>query len=234
MTGIKDHNYPAFYAAAANLRELGYSVVNPAELDEGNQTREWEYYLRRDLAFVIRAEQVVVLPGWEKSKGARLEAHLAQALGTPVYAYPSLAPVIALPEGSPLTPAGIEQTLRETFPNGHPDFLPLLTGIAQLHSDKNHDYAGGGNPLGNFQRVASLLGNYPGFPASTPVGVALVYALKQLDAVLWGLAKSIEHRVEGLESRLTDIAVYALLAIIMLRDQKGDKANVRARLRSAA
>ena len=108
--------------------------------------------------------------------------------------------------------------LREEFPNGHPDFLPTTVKEIALHDAKNHDYAAGGSPLGNFERVSHILSLYPGFPVDKPYGVALIYALKQIDAVLWGLCKNIDHRVEGIAERLRDISVYAKLASIMHRE----------------
>lgn len=130
-------------------------------------------------------------------------------------------PVAPCPDAAdPLCPChrqSIVDQLRTEYPHGHADYiLDTLQEIA-LHSDKNHDYAGGGDPLGNFDRVSAILQLYPDFPTATPTGVALTYALKQLDAVLWGLAQNIQHVVEGLDARLQDISVYAKLARIMLR-----------------
>lgn len=114
--------------------------------------------------------------------------------------------------------------IRRSYPHGHAEFLNVLLEKAQLHSDKNHDYAQGGDPLGNFRRVANILAQYPGLPLKDPVAVMLLYSLKQLDAVLWGLAKGIEHKIEGPIERLGDILVYAGIAICALQDaaEKGD------------
>jgi hypothetical protein len=109
--------------------------------------------------------------------------------------------------------------IRKEYPYGHPEFLPISIGEAALHSDKNHDYAAGGHPLGNFDRVAAILALYPGLPLGDRKVVALVYALKQLDAVLWGLSKGIKHKVEGLASRLQDVSVYTKLVMCMIRDE---------------
>jgi hypothetical protein len=43
-----------------------------------------------------------------------------------------------------------------TLRYGDPRFYALLEQIAQLHSDKNHDYAETDNPLSNFQACAKL------------------------------------------------------------------------------
>lgn len=98
---------------------------------------------------------------------------------------------------------------------GHPKFVELTVDEAILHAAKNSDYAAGGDPLGNFSRVAAILALYPGLDLSDRRVVALVYALKQLDAVLWGLAKRIQHKVEGLNARLQDISVYTKLVMCM-------------------
>lgn len=84
MTGIEAFNFPAFHAAAADLRALGLDVVSPAELcpDAG---MPWAWYLRRDLAALLDCEAVAMLPGWQDSKGACLERHVAEALGMPIY-----------------------------------------------------------------------------------------------------------------------------------------------------
>lgn len=113
--------------------------------------------------------------------------------------------------------------LRAIFPHGHEDYLPLAVKELELHSAKNHDYAKGGVALGNFNRVAAILALYPGLDPGDRRVVALTYALKQLDAVLWGLAKRIVHKVEGLNERLQDIAVYAKIVMCMNTEDARNK-----------
>lgn len=121
--------------------------------------------------------------------------------------------------------SALVDVLQAAFPHGHPHFLPLLVQKAKLHSDKNHDYAKGGTPLGNFERVSTILGLYPNLKLSDPVAVMLVYALKQVDAVLWGLNQGIEHKVEGPIERLGDVMVYAGIAICALMDRAQQEAK---------
>jgi hypothetical protein len=118
-----------------------------------------------------------------------------------------------------MTLQGLVGLLEGYFPHGHRRFIPILLEHAQLHSDKNHDYASGGDPLGNFKRVAAILALYPGLVPSHPVVVALTYALKQVDAVLWSLANDITAKVEGRGKRLDDVSVYATLARIIDEEQ---------------
>ena len=79
----------------------------------------------------------------------------------------------------------ILRKLKEIYPNGHERYIPILLDMMELHNSKNHDYAAGGNALGNFERVSVLLGQYPNSKLSDPFVVAITYMMKQLDAVLW-------------------------------------------------
>lgn len=82
MSGLPEFNHPAFAAKAAELRAAGVDVINPAEFDaEIGLDQPWAVYLRRDLVLLAeRCDAVVLLPGWERSKGARLEHHVATEL----------------------------------------------------------------------------------------------------------------------------------------------------------
>lgn len=82
-TGIEALNYPAFSAAAARLRAEGHDVINPAENPEP-PCGSWTGYMRMSVAQVATCEAVAMLPGWESSKGASLERHIARALGMQV------------------------------------------------------------------------------------------------------------------------------------------------------
>lgn len=112
MTGYKSFGWPAFNEAAEGLRALGHEVRNPAEMGhiEGGS---WSDYLKRDLRNVLEVDAVAVLPGWDTSKGARLEVHVALELGLRV-----------LPIAVMLDPAAIDETF---VMNAHDGTLP--TGL---------------------------------------------------------------------------------------------------------
>jgi hypothetical protein len=78
-----DLNFPAFHDAANKLRALGCGVLNPADFG-ADENESWADCLKRDLAILVHADVVVTLPGWQNSKGARLETHVAAELGIPV------------------------------------------------------------------------------------------------------------------------------------------------------
>ena len=99
--------------------------------------------------------------------------------------------------------------------HGHPRFYELLEELSKLHSEKNFDYAAGGDPLGNFDRRATIYSLYPNLDLSDPAVVAIVDAMKQLDAILWFHSNKHEAKVEGKIGRLKDMAVYSLIDIIL-------------------
>lgn len=80
MTGISLFNYPAFHAKAAELRALGWHVVNPVENGLPADAR-WEDHMREDIRSMMSCDTIYLLPGWKKSRGATLELHIAEKLG---------------------------------------------------------------------------------------------------------------------------------------------------------
>ena len=99
MTGIPQFNFPAFIEATAAMRDQGYIIFTPAELDSpavqeaamasatGNQAdvnmiETWGDMLARDVKLITdELDGVVFLSGWAKSKGARLEAFVGILTG---------------------------------------------------------------------------------------------------------------------------------------------------------
>jgi len=81
MTGLPELNFPAFHRAASALRARGVEVVNPAELNVGVEGAPWDFYMRADITALMRCGAIYMLPGWWKSKGARLEWWNAVQLG---------------------------------------------------------------------------------------------------------------------------------------------------------
>ncbi len=110
----------------------------------------------------------------------------------------------------------ITVTLKELFPYGHPEFIPLLMQVMQLHSDKNFDYAGGGDPLGNFDRVADFFGMYPNFPTDKSEAIPIINAQKQIDCICWSICQHKDPKVEKLSRRSMDVVVYYLILTIKL------------------
>lgn len=83
MSGLPDFNYPAFFKAAEQLREAGYEVENPAE-NKPEGAASWLAFMRMSLVQISRVDGIALLPGWRDSNGAKLEEHIASALGLQV------------------------------------------------------------------------------------------------------------------------------------------------------
>lgn len=88
MTGIIDHNAPAFADAERRCRDAGAAMVfNPATA-WGHSDRHPSWYMRHDLNRLTLTEGerplfdcVVLLDGWYASEGATLEYQVARASG---------------------------------------------------------------------------------------------------------------------------------------------------------
>jgi uncharacterized protein DUF4406 len=101
MRGYPKFNFPAFHRAAAALRARGHFVFSPAEKDiqrhgtdisvgnatgsEAEAAAKHGFNLRialsEDLAWICaEAEGIALLPGWQKSRGAKAEYAAADAL----------------------------------------------------------------------------------------------------------------------------------------------------------
>lgn len=84
MTGLPEYNYPLFRRVAAELRARGHRVYNPAEFPHKGAPEEFP--IRRAFAayssfICLEADTIVLLPGWEKSRGATAERALADNCG---------------------------------------------------------------------------------------------------------------------------------------------------------
>jgi hypothetical protein len=80
MSGYPDHNFKTFNAVTKWLRAMGHNVINPVELNPDVGVA-WAECLKTDIIALMGCDVVATLPGWELSRGAVLEVHIAQALG---------------------------------------------------------------------------------------------------------------------------------------------------------
>lgn len=95
MSGYPSFNYETFHAVSRRLRELGHTVISPAERVPGEYGPAPEVgavspemhrdYLREGFRKVLDSDVVVLLPGWRESTGANHEYMMASALGMDLY-----------------------------------------------------------------------------------------------------------------------------------------------------
>lgn len=77
--------YPERFARAENLLQArGFEADNPPRMIGLHPGWAWADYMKAALRIMLRCEGVALLPGWWRSRGARLEALLALRLGMPV------------------------------------------------------------------------------------------------------------------------------------------------------
>lgn len=84
ITGVPDWE-EKFNRAAEFYRKKGFKVVNPAELanlaeQENGGKCSRKDYLKTDIKHLLECDSIALLPGWQNSKGARLEKMIAEEL----------------------------------------------------------------------------------------------------------------------------------------------------------
>ncbi len=84
----------SFEAAAAFLVKAGHEPLNPMELVEKVEGREWAEYMLEDMAIILTmAEGVYMLANWRDSPGARIEHAVAVEMKMPIFYEASSLPV---------------------------------------------------------------------------------------------------------------------------------------------
>lgn len=97
VTGVPDSNRPMFDQAQAWLEEQGAVVINPTMLPEG--LRSHQSYMNICIPMLREADAVLLLPGWHKSVGAKMEFDEAKGLGMPMYSYTPIRDASIAPLG---------------------------------------------------------------------------------------------------------------------------------------
>jgi hypothetical protein len=96
---------------------------------------------------------------------------------------------------------------------GHPEFHKLLKEMGDLHSAKDHDYAKG-KPLANLRECEKIgISAYKG---------VLIRMSDKWSRILSLTDSTNEVSDEPIEDTLKDMAVYSLLAIILLREKSNE------------
>lgn len=99
MTGYENFNIPAFKSAKEALEKKGFKITLPVDIENAKDGWLWGDYLAEDIRLICNeCEGIILLPEWERSRGAKLElaAALMQSLKYPDFEfyeyYPRLKP----------------------------------------------------------------------------------------------------------------------------------------------
>jgi len=146
MSGLPEHNFPAFFAAEERLKQAGFQPLNPARNFGGDTERERSEYILADLELLLQCDGLAMLPGWGKSRGAKLEYLLAWELRLPVLDIATLDVIKNTP-----TPWVQLHTLKIAE---SPRRVSVLAEAADVTSgERQKDY---GHPRDDFARTAVM------------------------------------------------------------------------------
>jgi len=120
------------------------------------------------------------------------------------------------------------ELIEETPKFGHPMFHQIVEEIRDLHEKKNKQYATTDDPLGNFRRTGQIIAKMlkPGIDPG--LASCLAFMSKQVDGVYEMFGESKTGTCEQIEDKLLDIAVYAIIGMILVREsnQRGLSRNL--------
>lgn len=208
MTGYPNNNAEAFRHTAAKLRSMGHSAISPVEMDEDSgfdlattpTEEEYVQFLARDIetiAGLIARGEIdggVALEGWRGSRGADAESRTFHVLGKPVLRL----------EGDELVPA---------IPERHPGsekFHRILRDLGHLHDRKQADYGKVDDPFANVRAAEEW-----GVPEWVGAMIRATDKVRRLQTY----ARRGTLANEGVEDAFMDLAVYAVIALVLFEEK---------------
>lgn len=201
--GDREANIKQAMDAGTKLLEAGYAPLIPHLTDfmepgSTHGTERYEWWLETDLAWIETADAVLRLPG--ESVGADREVAHALKMGIPVF-YD-----IDYVEG-PLT---AEEMGVLSVGQGDPRFHKLLRELGELHDRKQLDYGADEDPFHNIRATED-------WGISPWIGALVRMSDKVRRLQRFAQRGSLAN--ESAEDSMKDIAVYAMIALILYREE---------------
>lgn len=140
MSGLPELNYPEFNRVAKLLRANGYNVVNPAEIGIHNDW-SWEDYMKVAIMQLINNDvyALVMLDGWEDSRGACIEHDLAKSLGKEILELAEIEWILGGEAGMD-NKNKVAVNLAASLSDVEKSLLALNTYLSPHKVDVNHAY----------------------------------------------------------------------------------------------
>jgi hypothetical protein len=190
MRTVKDFNYPTFLAVEAALAEelsstghTGWEILNPARNFDGDNTRETNEYMQLDMEMVLASDEIVLLPGWRNSEGARREVELAKWVGK------------SFTEAFQIDDVWYFRSMNVPTLDDSPRASALAEATQLITGDRNSQY---GPPTADFKRTADMATGF-GFGVTADGGktyralkghhVAIFMMLLKTSRLAWTPAK---------------------------------------------
>lgn len=201
-SGEVDTNIAEARKVALALWDAGHAVIcphlNTAHFEQDCRAT-YEQYLEGDLNMVARVDALVMVPGWEESKGARGEHDYAQELYIPIYYYPDVPPIHPTEVSSPAQCKA---------------FREIAGRMYRVHLDKNADYSPANiaatGEIGLVTRLWDKTARLMNL-----VGIHFDHILHT------GVRPPRKPKNEAITDTLEDLAVYAVIGMIYRRGQWG-------------
>ena len=179
-------------------------MITPADNFGGRTDLSRETYLRADVVLLAQCDAVALLPGWEESRGAKLEYLLARELSMPAFDAETLQPLT----NAPVPTIGLHQLRLVKEAPGE----TILDEATRLTSGARHaDY---GHPRDDFARTALMWTGILG--GRLREGAAVAAADVPLCMIAVKLARQ-SHRHK--RDNLVDIAGYARTAALVAGEE---------------
>lgn len=200
MTGVVEHNFPAFRKYAKIWEEKGYEVIDPSRNFEGRTGLKYEEYFREDVKQILEVDGLAMIPGWQKSKGANTEYQLARRLNLFV----------------------LDGVTGEVIKEGKEDTRSVCQIADDIVSnDRGNDY---GHPKVDFSKVAAMA-SAAGFRI---IENCMIRPLKAEDHAIYMMFVKISRLTNKISHRdsIIDLAGYAKTLDMVIEKRKQEESLI--------
>lgn len=175
--------------------DLSADLDRAVGIDENTTTfteQNFQEAMRRDYEALLECDAIFLMPGWEESTGANLELDFAQKLGLDIFL------------------VDVDQAFFGPWVSHRDEpFYAIINEITAMHDKKQKDYGTDQDPLANVRASTDY-----GVPSWIGVLVRMNDKMKRLQKA----ARGGQLANESVEDSIIDIAVYAIIDLVLYRE----------------